>query len=1341
MTSEKKLNKQQLAAVKYGTGPLLIIAGAGTGKTTVITERVKHLISSGLAKPEEILSLTFTEKAAQEMETRIDQAMPYGYTQMWVMTFHSFCDRILRDEGLHIGLNSNFQLLTETEATSLLHRHLFDLGLEYFRPLGNPTKFISGLLTHFSRLQDEDISPRLYLDWAASLKNQTADSRMDQEKYLELAKVYQAYTDLKIKDSQLDFADLISYTLQLFRTRPNILRDYQSKFKYILVDEFQDTNYSQNQLVNLMVNSSQNLTVVADDDQCLPAGTLITTPAGTTTIEKMSVGDSVVTAVGKGYLSTSTVTHINKNLKSARMITLITESGRKIVATDNHKFFCLTPGKKYGIRRFYYVYLMHRRNLGWRLGITDDLAQRLKLERSADSILAIKSCSTESEARYYETLYTLKYGIPTCPFMPRKRMTLKGEWLTKLYSQIDTNTAAIKLARDLGVYLHAHHFALGGVVRGGSHRAKVILTLCYRRHRTKWARNRLLLNPSVSHQVHLETSSPTIINKLRQHNIHLTKAKKGWKVQKAFSDILQAGEFARKLVNTTDAIFESKFEVGKRNNFSRRALVIPVGNILPGMRIPVVLGAEVVYDQVISRRVTYKRISVYDLEIAKSHNYIANGIVVHNSIYRWRGAAVSNVIQFKSTYPKAKIIVLTQNYRSSQEILDRAYQLIQYNNPDRLEIKEKIDKKLTAVRRHPPEPIEFIHTSGVEDEADAVAKKIKEFLSATHLELSPKDIAILVRANVHSEPFLRALSRRGIPAQFLGPARLFHQPEVKDLIAYLRFLSDINDDISLYRVLAMDFFALSPRDLASLTSFTKRSGLSLFSALEHLSGIRTTQIVLPRPPLTADSIDTLKNLISLIHHHLGLLSKESAGQILYYFLRDSGMLSAILKYQTPIDEHRAANITRFFNKLKTFESEHSDASVRAVMDWLDLSLEVGESPLATNFDWSDNDAINILTLHSAKGLEFRVVFLVNLVSQRFPSSQRQETIPIPEALIKEILPSGDFHLQEERRLFYVGLTRAKDRVFLTAADYYGEGKRAKKLSPFITETLGSLAVSSATQVESQLSLIDWQKTSPPTPQTTNHKQITINYLSYSQIQTFLDCPLHYKAKYILKLPTPPSAASGFGNTIHRTLRDFFDQTARGLKPDILKLFAQNWSPAGYLNPRHAVAYQAKGRRYLQEYLATRFDPRHLPVKLEEPFTVPVVSDNRSRTIKIGGKIDRVDILPGGKIEIIDYKTSSKSLTQKEAEKDLQLSFYALAATSIPYPPFGKKSQDIILSLYYFEEDKKISVTRTAAQLDQAKKQIFEYADAISRSDFRCSGSIICQKCDFKTLCDMATSSG
>lgn len=114
------------------------------------------------------------------------------------------------------------------------------------------------------------------------------------------------------------------------------------------------------------------------------------------------------------------------------------------------------------------------------------------------------------------------------------------------------------------------------------------------------------------------------------------------------------------------------------------------------------------------------------------------------------------------------------------------------------------------------------------------------------------------------------------------------------------------------------------------------------------------------------------------------------------------------------------------------------------MEWIDLVTEIGEAPISYQHDYVKENAVNIMTVHSAKGLEFPVVFLVNLVNERFPSRDKSEQIPIPEDLIKETLPKGEFHIQEERRLFYVGITRAKDKLYFTASDFYGDGVRKKK---------------------------------------------------------------------------------------------------------------------------------------------------------------------------------------------------------------------------------------------------------------------------------------------------------
>lgn len=951
-----KLNKEQQDAIKFGNGPLLIIAGAGTGKTTVVTERIKYLIFSKKSKASEILALTFTEKAAREMEERVDVSMPYGYTQMWIMTFHSFCDRILRREALHIGLDPKYKLMSEAESVQLIRKNLFKFELNYFRPLGNPNKFIDGMLQHFSRLQDEDISPSDYALWVKKQKASSDEEKIEIEKWQELSKVYKAYDELKTKEGLMDFGDMIVKTLKIFRERPNILKEYKKQFKYLLVDEFQDTNYAQNELVKLLTGKDGNITVVADDDQ---------------------------------------------------------------------------------------------------------------------------------------------------------------------------------------------------------------------------------------------------------------------------------------------------------------------------------------------------------------------------SIYRFRGAAVSNVIQFRNSFPKTKIIVLTKNYRSNQEILDKSYGLIQFNNPDRLEVVEKINKKLISQVSSPRanidhnDAVKFLHIDRVENEADKIARTINELKKENDYNYS--DFAILVRANNHGEPIMRALGRNGIPYQFLGPGRLFKQPEVVDLISYLKVLYNFNDSISFYRLLSIDHFGISGRHLIELGNYSKKNNISLFEAAESIGD------------------DKVKKITGLVNKHLDLAKKESAGQILYYFLEETGLLQKLLMPDSPEAEKVAKNISKLFDKLKSYEADHEDSSVTAVVDYLDLSMELGESPLATNADWAEIDAVNILTVHGAKGLEFPVVFLVNLVAQRFPSTERREQIPIPEGLIKEVLPVGDYHLEEERRLFYVGMTRAKERLFLTAADYYGEGKREKKISPFVFETLGEAAVNGEqSKVNSeQLTFLDYKHIS--SQPTVHGPPIKVNYLSYSQIETFQTCPVHYKLRYIYKLPTPPSASASFGTSMHAAIKEFYDSIIKKEKPSedlLFKLLEKNWVNDGFKDKKHEKEFFEKGKLYLSGFLKHGFSKQILPAAMELPFNIPLGND-----LKIGGKIDRVDDLGNGEIEIIDYKTGATIPTQREVDKNLQLSFYALAATKMGESPFGKTPDKIKLSLYFLDTQEKISTTRTAKQLEDAVKEIFEVRKGIEESDFKCSNHMFCQMgCEFSLFC-------
>ncbi len=1326
-SSNLKLNKEQIEAIKHAKGPLLIIAGAGTGKTTVVTERIKYLILGKHAKPSEILALTFTEKAAREMEERVDIGLPYGYTQMWIMTFHSFCDRVLRREALHIGLDPRYKLMTEAESIQLLRKNLFKLNLDYFRPLGNPTKFISGMLQHFSRLQDEDVLPGQYLDWVnskiqGSNSKQTEELELENSKFKELASVYKQYDELKVKESVLDFGDLITKTLKLFRDRPNILAEYQKQFKYVLVDEFQDTNFAQNELVKLLAGKGGNITVVGDDDQCLLPNAKISTPGGVRKIKDIKVGEDVLTAVGKGHTSVSKVTNIFKQKKERTLLTFETEKGTKLTVTNNHKMFCFVPAHQ-SSKEWHFVYLMKHPKFGWRVGVTNNLPQRLRLERHADYIIGIGSYKTNEEARFWESFYSVKYGIPTVPFTSRPGQAITGNYLNRLFREIDTSKNILNLAKDLDIEIDSPQFMLNGVIRGETNRLKINFEMCARNYRSKTSKKGFLYNPTVLHLVSLETSDNEIIKILESNKYSLETSKSGKRIRKNFSKINEAWTFATDLQKLTGGVVDKKFKVGRFNYQHLPSRIVPSSHIFPGMYLPVLKGREIVYEKVIMRSEQEKEVETYDLEIEKTHNFIADGVVVHNSIYRFRGAAVSNIIQFRSAYPKAKIVVLTKNYRSTQEILDRSHELVKYNNPDRLEVIEKIDKRLKSQVAKDGVGIKFIHADRVENEADLIAKEISKLNDEEKYKWG--NFAILVRANNHSDSIVRALSRNGIPYQFLGPGRLFKQPEIVDLISYLKVLDNFEDSVAFYKVISNDYFDIAPRDIAAIGNYAKKYNLSLFEASEKVEEI-----------FVADGTkEKVKKLLGIIKKHLGFIKRETAGQILYYYLEDTGLIQKLLSPGSIESENKAKNISKFFDKLKTYEVDNDDATVPAVVDWLNLSMELGESPLAANEDWTEINAVNILTVHSAKGLEFPVVFLVNLVSQRFPTIERREQIPIPEDLIKEVLPVGDFHLEEERRLFYVGMTRAKERLYLTAADYYGEGKREKKLSPFIFEALGEESASAEVSIPKvdQLSFLDYK----PVDQLISLPvdQLHVDYLSYSQIETFNICPLHYKLKYILKIPTPPAASTSFGTTIHTTLKNFYEEVISGTKPSeklMFELLERNWIKEGYKSKKQESQYKEKGRSYLSGFLKKGFDPKNLPIALEQSFTVPL---GDTVPLRIGGRIDRVDDLGSGTIEIIDYKTSEKIMTQKEADKDLQLCFYALAASKIPTEPFGKTPEKIKLSLYFLSEQKKVSSTRTAKQLENAAAEIEKVRGEIEKSDFKCSNHLFCQTgCEYSLFC-------
>lgn len=261
----------------------------------------------------------------------------------------------------------------------------------------------------------------------------------------------------------------------------------------------------------------------------------------------------------------------------------------------------------------------------------------------------------------------------------------------------------------------------------------------------------------------------------------------------------------------------------------------------------------------------------------------------------------------------------------------------------------------------------------------------------------------------------------------------------------------------------------------------------------------------------------------------------------------------------------------------------------------------------------------------------------------------------------------------------------------------------------------------------------WKKDTEQTTLTVNNVQHKLSYLSYSQISTFQLCPLHYKLRYIFKLPSPVSSAQTFGTVIHTTLKDYYKLLIQGeqwSEDRLIEILRQNWSTLGFSNKAEADASRKAAQEYLLAFHVQESRQEFRTKVVEEKFIFPL-----AHGLKLLGIIDRIDAHDDGKIEIIDYKTSEKIPTQKQIDTDLQLTIYALAATEVRHPFLLRQPADIILSHYYLAQQQKITTTRTTQDLISAKEAIVKIAREIERSDFSCSGSTWCTKCEYKLYCN------
>ena len=969
----KKLNKEQLSAVKHEAGPLLVVAGAGTGKTTVLINRLAYLVMEKKNKTDNILLLTFTEKAAGEMEERADRILPYGYVDLWIHTFHGFCERILRQQALEIGLNPEFKLLDGTAQWVFLKKNLQLFNLKYYTSVANPNKFIRELLNHFSRLKDENISIEDYNKVIKKIdkkKKKDKAEELDEDRLKELATAYELYNKLLLENNYLDFGDLINYTIKLFHQRPNILKIYQDKFKYIMVDEFQDTNLSQYELVKILSQKTNNLVVVGDDDQ---------------------------------------------------------------------------------------------------------------------------------------------------------------------------------------------------------------------------------------------------------------------------------------------------------------------------------------------------------------------------SIYKFRGASISNIMQFKDDYPKTKEIVLNKNYRSQQEILDCAHQFIKNNDPNRLEVKLNISKRLISFSdsKNSNKSISAFNFAEESDELSFVGAKIKEIYEKES-DTNWSDFAVLCRTNDSADKYTKELNRLEIPNHFVSLKGLYFKPIVLDIISYFKLLDNYKESSALFRVLNMEEFKISYNDLMILNSEARRTYSSLFDVLKQADKIKGLD------PLAVNKIN---KLLRLVENHSTFVNDKKPSFIFIKFIYESEVLKNLNHEK---DRETFSYINQLYQKIKKFEESGEDVRLADFIEALNFELEAGDTGTLKN-DFVDADTVKVMTVHSSKGLEFKYVFLVDLVERRFPSDNRADKIPVIRELIKEkIISDENFHIEEERRLFYVALTRAKLSLFLSGSRNYG-GAREKRLSPFLEEA--GIKVEVIKDIDfSELEFIKDMKSFMETKskkEISSEKYKLPNYFSFSQFAAFSKCPLQYKYAHLLKIPASEDKPSlVFGRVIHNVLynfllpliadnnlqKDLFSKKENSKdflnEKKILEWYKHFWVDEGYGDLETMEKFREKGLRIVID-----FYKKLMSEDLPEVYFLEKDFRFKFKNYFIKGKIDRIDKIADNQFEIIDYKTGSGKEELKTEDRH-QLLLYKMVSEAA----FGIKV--VKLSYYYLESGEKLSFEAKDKDMEKVEDWLLSSITEIEKREFIPNpGPYTCSYCDFKGICE------
>jgi DNA helicase II / ATP-dependent DNA helicase PcrA len=694
------------------------------------------------------------------------------------------------------------------------------------------------------------------------------------------------------------------------------------------------------------------------------------------------------------------------------------------------------------------------------------------------------------------------------------------------------------------------------------------------------------------------------------------------------------------------------------------------------------------------------------------------------AIYRFRGASFGSFTIFLNRFAgsaasrRTLLQPLTLNYRSGGRILRVAEQAISHNEkPTNIP-----ELPLTAVHED-GEKVRIATHPTSEAEADWVAGEIERL---HHAGAGWRTFAVLYRSHGHRDKLVEVLKARKIPFVIKNLTILSHRV-VRDLIGYLRLIDQPADDVACARVLAMPAWGLEPADLVRLIERgAKAKRASLWD---------TAQAAQTDPAFTGGGRD-----LSAPLEIVGELRKKSR-QLTAAEVFDE------LAEDLQIEMSLGAEDRKYFDRLAQFvrdwQAKSDTQRLKEFVEYLGYFEQAGGS---INLEQDAGDAVQLMTVHAAKGLEFDHVYVLRLVQGGFPARERPRVLEFPPALMKEEQPAaGSFQIQEERRLFYVASTRARRRLTLCTVE-----NKWSKPSLFLDDIL----------MNAQIKRHDIQQLAPapasprapgnggvgpglfdaldaPTPRARIYSRIGEWALSYrppvpeplqispSAIGTLESCPQKYLFRYSWRLRGGPAANMSFGSVMHNTIRHFIGEMKGGLIlpfEEVARKFDLEWTSAGFEDDYQEQEYKKDGLAQLRAFYEKTVAASPHVVAQEKSFELPLENN-----VVLTGRIDQVNRLADDEEEIVDYKTG-KPRDAEKARKDVQLSAYALAAREVFEWNPAK------LTLFYLQTNESVSTTRDEKQIENLLNEIQQAAADIRAGKFPAKCGFACRTCDFDPIC-------